>query len=519
MNKRQNPALSLRTAISAAVLVALLVLGIAQAAQVNVETWNEGEQSLWVDSNKTTESGTQDTAACIGGERDIYLEWLSGTTGAVYTYVDYGGTSDRFSYTAGDGMMARATLQWDGNDNDAIALDNDGLNNVDLTDGGNNDGMWMVVLFEDYPADLRLEVYRDTTALNWSYATVRLPSLNPGTRMDIFIPFADFVVGGGTGADFGDVGAVVMRLDGNLVAATDVSIDFCEANSVREFGDLPVGLYGASILSANHVPQGLRLGNNADAEMSYQSSTQADGDDNSTTPDDEDGVEPRNLPWSAGANGGRVRFKILGCLASSGCYVNGWIDWNNDGDFGDTVDGASEQIVDNYQDVDGTYTEYIDVPSSFSSGSYYARFRICNTSTGCDDPGNTDTNVRDGEVEDYLWPLGPTAVELASFAARWQGEDVLVTWETASEIDNAGFYLYRRAVGMDTLVQLNAGLIPSQAPGQDRGYAYSFPDEGVVPGAAYEYLIEDVDVYGVRTLHGPVQALAAYTIFLPLVGR
>jgi hypothetical protein len=507
-----------RFPVLSAILAAILLAGIVQAGTVSIETWDEGEQSLLVDSNNTTASESLDTAASIGGERDIHLEWLSGTTGAIYAYVDYGGTSDRFSYTAGDGMMGRVTLQWDGNDNDPINLDNQGLDNVDLTDSGTNDGIWLVILFEDLKSTLRLEVYADTTALNWSYATISLPRLDPGTRMDIFVPFSDFQTGGGTGADFTDVGAIVMRLDANIQAGADVSIDFCDSTSVRDYGDLPVGTYGTSILSANHIPQGLRLGDNVDAEATYQSSTGADGD-NTNGADDEDGVVTRNTPWSAGSSGGRVRFTINGCQDTvDGCYVNGWIDWNHDGDFNDTVDGASEHIVNNFQDIDGTYSPYLNTPTSFAGGQYYARFRICTTSTACDSPDDTDTNVRNGEVEDYRWII-PTAVKLTSFTATGQAGRVLVAWETASEIDNLGFNLYRRQAGTTDYAQLNSTLIPSQAPGQGQGASYTFVDQGVKAGQTYEYLLEDVDANGTRTPHGPAVATVPYAIFLPLVAR
>jgi hypothetical protein len=53
-------------------------------------------------------------------------------------------------------------------------------------------------------------------------------------------------------------------------------------------------------------------------------------------------------------------------------------------------------------------------------------------------------------------------------------------------------------------VKLNAAMIPSKvAPGSPFGAAYSLVD-GVPPKSTYYYWLEDVDIYGVRTLHGPV---------------
>jgi|GEM_PF-468349 len=96
----------------------------------------------------------------------------------------------------------------------------------------------------------------------------------------------------------------------------------------------------------------------------------------------------------------------------------------------------------------------------------------------------------------------PLAVTLASFDAAQQGEAVLVTWETVSEIDNAGFNLYRAlaADGQRTLL----AAIPSAAPGSNAGAAYSQRDAAVVAGQSYWYWLEAVDIQGATSLHGPV---------------
>ncbi|MGC8873864.1 MAG: hypothetical protein ACP5SI_05375 [Chloroflexia bacterium] len=40
-----------------------------------------------------------------------------------------------------------------------------------------------------------------------------------------------------------------------------------------------------------------------------------------------------------------------------------------------------------------------------------------------------------------------------------------------------------------------------------------------MPGVTYEYFLEDLDLNGLRTLHGPVVATALYATYLPLVTR
>jgi len=101
----------------------------------------------------------------------------------------------------------------------------------------------------------------------------------------------------------------------------------------------------------------------------------------------------------------------------------------------------------------------------------------------------------------------PTAVTLASFTATPQGSGVLVQWETATEIDNVGFNLYRAQSSLGDWVRLNTTLIPSQAPGSVFGATYTWLDEDVGDGIVY-YKLEDVEAGGRSTLHGPISVQA-----------
>jgi hypothetical protein len=102
----------------------------------------------------------------------------------------------------------------------------------------------------------------------------------------------------------------------------------------------------------------------------------------------------------------------------------------------------------------------------------------------------------------------PTAVTLASFTAIPQAGSILVAWETAMEIDTVGFNLYRAQSPSGDWVRLNAALIPSQSPGSVFGATYTWLDEDVASGITYYYRLEDVEVSGQRTFHGPITAQA-----------
>ena len=117
--------------------------------------------------------------------------------------------------------------------------------------------------------------------------------------------------------------------------------------------------------------------------------------------------------------------------------------------------------------------------------------------------------VRNGEVEDYQFALAPLAVVLNSFDAACQEGYPLVTWETVSELTNAGFNLYRNTTPGAPGQQLNDGLIPSQSPGSSQGFVYTWHDTTALPDTPYFYWLEDVSLTGVATLHGPVSVTCA----------
>jgi hypothetical protein len=101
------------------------------------------------------------------------------------------------------------------------------------------------------------------------------------------------------------------------------------------------------------------------------------------------------------------------------------------------------------------------------------------------------------------------AVTLVEFSASQQADAILVTWETASELDNRGFNLYRGTSPAGPDHQLNTTLIPSQSQGSPSGFVYTWEDRAdLEPGTTYYYWLEDLDISGATTLHGPVSATA-----------
>jgi hypothetical protein len=131
-----------------------------------------------------------------------------------------------------------------------------------------------------------------------------------------------------------------------------------------------------------------------------------------------------------------------------------------------------------------------------------------NSGSTCSGTGFLTVNAVDLSADERTYVLkinDPTAVTLAEFYAEQMGDYVRVTWETASELDNVGFNLWRGVSpdGPDT--KLNDLLIPSQSLGNPGGFTYTWDDDAdLVPGTTYYYWVEDVDVNNVATRHGPV---------------
>ncbi len=99
-----------------------------------------------------------------------------------------------------------------------------------------------------------------------------------------------------------------------------------------------------------------------------------------------------------------------------------------------------------------------------------------------------------------------TGVTLISFDAENKPEGVLLSWETASEVDNLGFNLYRAETEDGPKVQINSELIPSKAMGGTSGAFYEYLDEDVAAGMTTFYWLEAVDFALTTTLYGPISA-------------
>ncbi|MCI0521422.1 MAG: hypothetical protein L0Z70_14335, partial [Chloroflexi bacterium] len=306
--KRQN----LRVAFGLAMILALMLAGVASAAATLIDTFNNGTQNVLAFdgiNGFNTRGGLTGTA--IGGNRDVEAIWVSGDT--VNILVDTVGQPDRLSYSSLPGTRGQGYIVWDGADATA-AIDPDGLCSVagcvggtggDLTGGGTNDGMHIELLFDDQPADLILRYYEGSLTDYMEYVLTLPGDIDTTSHVDFFVPFSSFTTVG-AGANSNHIGAFALIFDASTAQSegADISIDFFEADSFREFGDAPV-TYGAP----SHVPNGLRLGANLDIEAAGLFAN-ATGDDLDQA-DDEDGVaKTTGVSWIPGVDGGSVNVVV-----------------------------------------------------------------------------------------------------------------------------------------------------------------------------------------------------------------
>lgn len=105
----------------------------------------------------------------------------------------------------------------------------------------------------------------------------------------------------------------------------------------------------------------------------------------------------------------------------------------------------------------------------------------------------------------------PTAVSLSAFQATAEtsgpARQISVAWSTGSEINTAGFNLYRSERAEGPYERINSDLIPASNDAVAGG-EYQYLDSSVVPDHKYYYQLEDVELNGTSVRHPAVEATA-----------
>lgn len=103
-----------------------------------------------------------------------------------------------------------------------------------------------------------------------------------------------------------------------------------------------------------------------------------------------------------------------------------------------------------------------------------------------------------------------------ALTAKWQGDAVLVEWETAFEIDLTGFDILRARSPEGQRTQINSEVGFSQAL-DGSGAVYQYLDQTVIPDGTYYWLVTK-DVHGLRVALGPA-SVGGHRLCLPAMIR
>ena len=268
-----------------------------------------------------------------------------------------------------------------------------------------------------------------------------------------------------------------------------------------DFGDLPTG-YSNTLLSESGAQSrvsgsSIYLGGGVSVESNGQPSVDATGDtqDNGVT-----------MVSTQLVKGGST---FVNVVSSQAGWLAAWFDWNGDGDF----DDADEAVID-APISSGTNSYNFYTPTTIPNGQtdFFSRFRVypARPQVVASQGAAFDTNfaMMFGEVEDYLFTFGVvvTFAEIREMDAVQGKNAVAVTWSTNREINNLGFDVYRQAGG-GAKEKLNKALILGSAfvsgRNSTRPRSYRFVDHKPATGFV-QYWVEDVDLNGTRTEHGPI---------------
>ena len=248
------------------------------------------------------------------------------------------------------------------------------------------------------------------------------------------------------GEDFGDLPEGAMPLGGTYQYHTLLAnngprhaIQDPDGNGTpNTLGGVPAVWLGASVDYSG-----------AGGESNGIPTAQANGDDTNNI-DDENGVTLTGTWWPNLT--GQIQVNVGSSDGTcTNCQLGYWIDWNNDGDFGD----AGETYLDNI--AFGTQTLNVTIPN-IELTKLYMRFRLYgpNHTLGTHDPTGLVVN---GEVEDYYFTV-PTAADVTWVSAEaTDSEQSTLTWATTGLGNYVGFNVYRAMSLGGQTAKINPDLI------------------------------------------------------------
>ncbi|MDN3515168.1 MAG: hypothetical protein NG747_12315 [Candidatus Brocadia sp.] len=181
--------------------------------------------------------------------------------------------------------------------------------------------------------------------------------------------------------------------------------------------------------------------------------------------------------------------------------------WENDSYVFEKPQGNETVVTITGDETGGTWTSTTAISDVIIKGATNTHTYSYNPSVTMGSFSKYDLPPNNGgqypDISNIQFCAKATAVTLISFTAEASGDGkVTLTWETATEIDNAGFNIYRARLQDGDYEIINKEALIGAKGDAVSGANYSFADTPPSRGTYY-YKLEDVDYYGISTMHGP----------------
>jgi hypothetical protein len=282
----------------------------------------------------------------------------------------------------------------------------------------------------------------------------------------------------------GVLGARIVYTGAGTTELTDAAEAF---KYPYDYGDAPTS-YGLTY-HLFRVSPNLTIGTLIDYEMVSASNPPAKADDvkNTGAINDEEGVASFpaiSTSWFSYNVTVSVR-NTTGANAT----IYGYMDFNRDGDFTDANERSLATTVAN--GATSVTVTWVGLTGG-SAGSSFIRFRLASSAA---EAGSPFGFARNGEVEDYPFPIYQVnlPVELVEFKGELKEDKTsLLTWKTASELNNDYFDLQRKK--QDGTVWETIGKVDGYG-NSNQLISYSFIDSKPEIGENY-YRLQQVDFDG-----------------------
>ena len=292
--------------------------------------------------------------------------------------------------------------------------------------------------------------------------------------------------------------------DSNVAPLCDSATIYLNVTPIRfDYGDLgPMYAPAPHMIPLDKELDGIPdlagsiwLGQIVDAEVTAKESEGADGDNQDFSNDEQGIIFPEHL-----IPGQDAIFKVIinGIDPGMTVHYGIWIDWDVDGNFDDFYKGFGITQDEQLRNRD-TLIVPITVPLSLPSPMVFFRARAFQNEPDILESG---IQFRSGEAEDYRWEIsGLLPVELISFNAVAEDNDVHLDWSTASEVNNDYFSVQRST---DAVNWQEVGMVEGHGT-TAYGYDYDFLDEGLDPGRYY-YRLQQFDYNGASE-YSPIRSV------------